>query len=55
MSRWHSRLERESSKREVVVSSPAVGKKFSFRNSRFLCVAQTSNHPIQMKSTVIYT
>ena len=26
--RWHSRLERQSSKREVVGSSPAVGKIF---------------------------
>ena len=33
---WHSRLERQSSKQEVVGSSPIVDKNFSFCNSRFL-------------------
>ena len=53
--RWHSRLERQSSKREIMGSSSAVGKNISFCNSRFLRVAHSSNQPIQMKSTVTYT
>ena len=52
---WLSRLERHSSKPEVVGSNPAVGKNFSFWNSRSLHVADTSNQSIQMKSTVAYT
>ena len=40
---WLSRLERHSSKPEVVGSNPAVGKNFSFCNSRSLHVADTSN------------
>ena len=52
---WLSRLERHSSKPEVVGSNPAVGKNFSFCNSRSLHVADTSNQSIQMKSTVAYT
>ena len=48
-------LERQSSKREVVGSSPAVGKNFSFCNSRFPRIAHSSNQPIQMKSTGTYT
>ena len=52
---WLSRLEHHSSKPEVVGSSPAVGKNFSFCNSRSLHVADTSNQSIQMKSTVAYT
>ena len=52
---WLSRLERHSSKPEVVGSNPAVGKNFSFCNSRSLRVADTSNQSIQMKSTVAYT
>ena len=35
---WLSRLERHSSKPEVVGSNPAVGKNFSFCNSRSLRV-----------------
>ena len=38
---WRSQLERQSSKREVVGSSPTVGKSFSFCNSRFLRVLQS--------------
>ena len=53
--RWYSRLERESSKREVVGSSPAVCTNFSFCNFRFLRVAHSSYQPMQMKSTVTYT
>ena len=49
------RLERHSSTPEVVGSNPAVGKNFSFCNSRSLHVADTSNQSIQMKSTVAYT
>ena len=45
---WLSRLERHSSKPEVVGSNPAVGKNFSFCNSRSLRVADTSNRSIQM-------
>ena len=52
---WLSRLERHSSKPEVVGSNPTVGKNFSFCNSRSLHVADTSNQSIQMKSTVAYT
>ena len=52
---WLSRLERQSSILEVVGSNPAVGKNFSFCNSRSLRVADTSNQSIQMKSTVTYT
>ena len=52
---WLSRLGRHSSKPEVVGSNPAVGKTFSFCNSRSLHVADTSNQSIQMKSTVAYT
>ena len=52
---WLSRLERHSSKPEVVGSNPAVGKNFSFCNSRSLHVADTSNQSIQMKPTVAYT
>ena len=52
---WLSRLGRYSSKPEVVGSNPAVGKNFSFCNSRSLRVADTSNQSIQMKSTVAYT
>ena len=52
---WLSRLGRHSSKPEVVGSNPAVGKNFSFCNSRSLRVADTSNQSIQMKSTVAYT
>ena len=46
-----SRLERNSSKREIVGSNPTVGKRVldCFR------VANSSNQPIQMKSTVTYT
>ena len=47
--------ERQSREREIVGSSPAVGKNFSFCNPRSLRVANTSNQPIQMKSTVTYT
>ena len=36
MVRLHCRLERQSSKRVVVGSSPAVAKQFSFCYSRFL-------------------
>ena len=42
---WHRRLDRQSSKREVVGSSPAVGKKFSFCNSCFLCVPHSLTKP----------
>ena len=52
---WDSRLDRQPSKREVVGSSPAVGRNFSFCNSRFLRMAHISNQPIQMKSTVTFT
>ena len=52
---WLSRLGRHSSNPEVVGSNPAVGKNFSFCNSRSLRVADTSNQSIQMKSTVAYT
>ena len=55
VSPWLSRLGRHSSKPEVVGSNPAVGKNFSFCNSRSLRVADTSNQSIQMKSTVAYT
>ena len=48
-------FERQSSKRQVVGSSPAVGKNFSFCNFRFLCVAHSSNKSLPMKSTVTYT
>ena len=57
--RWHSRLERQSSEREVVAvaSSPAVGKKFSFCNSHFgsqLESANTNkiNHDIRLAYTL---
>ena len=50
-----SRLERQYSKREVVGSSLAVDKNFSFCNSGFLRVAHSLNQPIQMKSIVTYT
>ena len=54
--RWHSRLERQFSKREVVGLSPAVNNIFfSFCYSHFLRMAHSSNQPIQMKSAVIYT
>ena len=52
---WLSQLGRHSSKPEVEGSNPAVGKNFSFCNSRSLRVADTSNQSIQMKSTVAYT
>ena len=35
--------------------STLKGNNFSFCNSRFLRVANSSNQPIQMKSTVTYT
>ena len=35
---WHIWLERQSSKWEVVGSSPTVGKNFLFCNSHFLCM-----------------
>ena len=54
-SREHSRLERHSKEREIVGSSPAVVKNFSFCNPRSLSVIDTSNQPIQMKSTVTNT
>ena len=50
-----SRLERHSTKREIVSSSPAVGKNFSFCNSRFLRFAHSLNQSIQMTSVVTYT
>ena len=50
-----STLERQSSKRKVVGWNPDVGNNFSFCNSRFLRVANSSNQPVQMKSTVTYT
>ena len=53
--RWHYRLQSQSTKQEVVGSSPAVGKNFSFCNSRFLCMAHNSNQSIQMKSTITLT
>ena len=33
--RWHSQLEHQSSKGEVVDSNPDVGRDFSFCNSHF--------------------
>ena len=51
----HSALKRQSSNWEAVGSNPAVGKNISFCNSRFLRVANTSNQPIEIKSTVTYT
>ena len=49
-----AQLECRSGKREVK-GWPAVGKNFSFCNSRFLRVPRDSTQPIQMGSTVIYT
>ena len=53
--RWRSLLERQSSKREVVGSSPDVGKNFSFCYSRFLRVPQSLTKRLQMKSSVADT
>ena len=39
-SRYISQLDRQSSKREIVGSIPAKGKKFSVCNTRFLRLAQ---------------
>ena len=47
--RCHSRLTQQYSKREIVGSSPAKGKIFSFCNFRFLCVAQSWNQQILIK------
>ena len=49
------RLECQASKREIVGSSLALDKNFSFFNTRFLRVAHSSYQSIQMKSTVTYT
>ena len=51
---WRNWLEPQSYKREIVGSSPTVGKIFSFCNDRFLCVPHCSNRQMQMKSTVTY-
>ena len=40
---WRSLLERQSSKREVVGSSPTVGKNFSCCNSRFQLDSANTN------------
>ena len=50
-----SRLELQSSKREVVSSSPTVGKNFSFCHSRFLCVPHSLIKQLRMKSSLTYT
>ena len=51
--RWHSWLERRSSKREVVDSSPAVVKNFSFCNSPFRRVAHSEiNRDIHLPFTM---
>ena len=41
-----SLVERQSSKREIVDSNPAVGKNVSCCNSRSLRVDHSSNHTI---------
>ena len=48
MAHW---LERQSSKREIVGSSPAANKNFSFCNSRFLRVPRSLTKPLRMEST----
>ena len=40
---WHSRLERQSSKREIVGSSPAVDKIFHCVNLAFFAWLESAN------------
>ena len=46
---WRSWLERQSSKLEVVGSSPTMGKDFSFCKFGFLRVSQSSTNTKQYK------
>ena len=52
---WRSRLDRKSSKREVVGSSRTVGKNFAYCNSHFLRMPHSLTKQLQMKSSVTYT